>query len=92
MIACPDPFHQVAGRGERMLREAGVAVRTGVRRAEAEALNAGFFTRLKTGAPLIAADARASLFDMDFRPEPGEGEGDALKRLGGLGVTRVRRV
>jgi diaminohydroxyphosphoribosylaminopyrimidine deaminase/5-amino-6-(5-phosphoribosylamino)uracil reductase len=91
VIACADPFEQVAGAGVDRLRAAGLAVRTGVREAEAQALNAGFFTRLATGAPLVAEDPRPALFDMDLALEPGETEADALARLGGLGVTRVRR-
>ncbi|MEQ8403790.1 MAG: bifunctional diaminohydroxyphosphoribosylaminopyrimidine deaminase/5-amino-6-(5-phosphoribosylamino)uracil reductase RibD [Oceanicaulis sp.] len=91
IIACTDPFEQVAGRGAELLRSAGIRVREGVRRVEAEALNAGFFTRLKTGAPLIAEDRRPGLFDIDLVLEAGETEAEALARLGALGVTRVRR-
>lgn len=91
IIACTDPFEAVAGRGAAMLREAGIEVLEGVRRAEAEALNAGFFTRLKTGRPLLTPDPRRALFDADLTLEAGESEADALSRLGALGLTRVRR-
>ncbi|MGX6649040.1 bifunctional diaminohydroxyphosphoribosylaminopyrimidine deaminase/5-amino-6-(5-phosphoribosylamino)uracil reductase RibD [Maricaulaceae bacterium MS644] len=91
IIACTDPFEAVAGRGAAMLREAGIEVVEGVRRAEAEALNTGFFTRLKTGRPLVVRDPRRALFDADLAFEPGESEADALFRLGALGLTRVRR-
>jgi diaminohydroxyphosphoribosylaminopyrimidine deaminase/5-amino-6-(5-phosphoribosylamino)uracil reductase len=92
IIACTDPFKAVAGRGAAMLREAGIQVIEDVRRPEAEALNAGFFTRLKTGRPLVAQDLRAALFDADFALQPGESEADALSRLGAQGLTRVRRL
>lgn len=92
IIACTDPFEAVAGRGAAMLREAGIHVVEGVRRAEAEALNAGFFTRLKTGRPIMVQDSRAALFDADFATQPGESEADALSRLGAQGLTRVRRL
>ncbi|MFW5660085.1 MAG: riboflavin biosynthesis protein RibD, partial [Oceanicaulis sp.] len=91
VIACPDPFDQVAGRGAAMLRAAGVPVFEGVRRAEAEALNAGFFSRLATGRPILLTDRRAGLFDAELALEAGEDESGALDRLGAAGVTRVRR-
>jgi diaminohydroxyphosphoribosylaminopyrimidine deaminase/5-amino-6-(5-phosphoribosylamino)uracil reductase len=91
-MACTDPFEAVAGRGATMLREAGIDVVEGVRRAEAETLNAGFFTRLRTGLPLIARDLRPALFDADLGIHPGESEADALARLGARGLTRVRRL
>ncbi len=92
IIACTDPYEAVAGRGAAMLREARIQVIEDVRRPEAEALNAGFFTRLKTGRPLVARDLRATLFDADFATQPGESEADALSRLGAQGLTRVRRL
>jgi diaminohydroxyphosphoribosylaminopyrimidine deaminase/5-amino-6-(5-phosphoribosylamino)uracil reductase len=91
IIACTDPFEAVAGRGAAMLHEAGIDVVDGVRRAEAEALNAGFFMRLRTGRPLVARDSRSVLFDADLALQPGEREADALSRLGAQGLTRVRR-
>ena len=92
VIACTDPFPQVAGRGADMLRAAGIAVVDGVRRAEAETLNAGFFTRLKTGRPMLARDPRAGLFDADLVLAPGEDEAEALARAGAAGLTRLRRL
>lgn len=92
VIACADPFEEVAGRGAARLRDAGIPVREGVREAEAQALNAGFFARLASGVPLIETDRRAGLYDMDLALQPGEDEQAALRRLGALGVTRVRRV
>ena len=49
--ADPNPAH--AGRGLEILREAGVAVTTGVLAEEAEELNKGFFHRMRTGRPYV---------------------------------------
>ena len=51
-LADPDP--RVGGRGFAMLTGAGIAVTQGLRAAQARALNAGFFTRLAEGRPLVA--------------------------------------
>lgn len=90
IVACTDPFAEVAGRGIAMLREAGVPVVEGVRRAAAEALNAGFFHRLKTGRPLTFDDQRAGLFDADVTVAEGDDVDSALERAGAAGLTRVR--
>ena len=90
VIACLDPFALVDGRGRARLEQAGLTVETGLREAEAQALNAGFFHRVATGAPLLVADPRPALFDADFALQPGEDEAAALKRLGEAGLTRVR--
>ncbi|MBI1264374.1 MAG: bifunctional diaminohydroxyphosphoribosylaminopyrimidine deaminase/5-amino-6-(5-phosphoribosylamino)uracil reductase RibD [Alphaproteobacteria bacterium] len=90
IIACGDPDPRVQGRGAELLREAGVQVADGVRAAEAQALNAGFFTRLATGRPLVAQDGRAALFDADLEIGPDESFQEALDRLGRAGITRVR--
>lgn len=90
IIACGDPDPRVAGRGIAMLRQAGIAVLDGVRQGEAEALNAGFFTRIATGRPLVLQDPRAALFDADLELGPDESLEQALDRLGRSGMTRVR--
>lgn len=90
VIACRDPFVHVAGRGIAMLANAGIAVLEQVREAEAIALNAGFFERLKTGRPLLIRDKRAALADADLVLAPGEDMDAALARLGAEGLTRVR--
>lgn len=92
IIACRDPFESVAGRGVTMLKDAGVPVLEGVREAQALAMNAGFFHRLKTGRPLLAGDPRPALFDADLSLEPGESLDAALDRFGQAGLTRVRQV
>ncbi|WP_439635728.1 bifunctional diaminohydroxyphosphoribosylaminopyrimidine deaminase/5-amino-6-(5-phosphoribosylamino)uracil reductase RibD [Oceanicaulis sp.] len=92
IIACRDTFEPVAGRGVAMLQDAGIDVLEGVREAQALAMNAGFFHRLKTGRPLLTRDPRPALFDADLSLEPGESLDAALDRLGEAGLTRIRQV
>lgn len=89
-VACTDPDPRVSGRGIALLREAGIEVIEGIRRSEAEAMNAGFFTRVRTGLPLVLQDRRPGLFDADLVPGPDESVDAALQRLGREGMTRVR--
>jgi diaminohydroxyphosphoribosylaminopyrimidine deaminase/5-amino-6-(5-phosphoribosylamino)uracil reductase len=58
-MADPDP--RVNGRGFGALREAGLQVEVGLMEAEARALNAGFFSRLERGIPLVTLKLAASL-------------------------------
>lgn len=44
VVACGDPFPEVAGRGLKMLRDAGATVETGLLEAEGWELNRRFFT------------------------------------------------
>lgn len=90
LIASHDPDPRVSGRGVAMLREAGITVFEGVREVQGDALNAGFFTRLRTGLPLVLQDRRANIFDADLVPGPDESLDQALQRLGREGMTRVR--
>lgn len=53
VVAVADPFLLVNGGGIAQLRKAGIAVDLGLREHEAAALNAGFFTRVRTGRPLV---------------------------------------
>lgn len=53
VVACLDPFPQVAGCGVDMLRKAGVEVVTGVMEREAIDLNAYFMTAHKKHRPYI---------------------------------------
>lgn len=53
VVACLDPFPEVAGRGINRLREAGVEVITGVMEREAIVLNDYFMTAHKKHRPYI---------------------------------------
>ena len=61
VAATEDPDPRTAGRGLARLRDAGVEVVGGVCEAEAEALNAGFFLRIRDGRPLFTLKAAATL-------------------------------
>lgn len=90
VIACLDPFAQVDGRGMAMLQAAGVSVELGLRQADAETLNAGFFHRIRTGRPLIHADARTRGYEATLTPRPLDAVAAALDALGQAGIGRVR--
>ncbi|MDR1646052.1 MAG: bifunctional diaminohydroxyphosphoribosylaminopyrimidine deaminase/5-amino-6-(5-phosphoribosylamino)uracil reductase RibD [Tannerellaceae bacterium] len=53
VVACTDPYPEVAGRGIRRLREAGVEVITGVLEKEASELNRVFITSHTLRRPYI---------------------------------------
>jgi len=55
VVACRDPFPQVAGGGVTRLREAGIQVDVGLAEREARALNAPYFKLVETGRPWILA-------------------------------------
>jgi diaminohydroxyphosphoribosylaminopyrimidine deaminase/5-amino-6-(5-phosphoribosylamino)uracil reductase len=55
VVAIEDPFPQVQGRGVERLRAEGIQVDVGVCERKAEELHAGFFTRVRTGRPLVRA-------------------------------------
>jgi diaminohydroxyphosphoribosylaminopyrimidine deaminase/5-amino-6-(5-phosphoribosylamino)uracil reductase len=61
VAAVEDPDPRVSGRGLARLRDAGMAVATGLCTAEAAELNAGFFTRIKRGRPLVSLKLATSL-------------------------------
>src|SRR5260370_458382 len=70
-VALEDPDPRVAGEGVRRLRAAGLDVDTGLCKAEAAEINAGFFCRLRNGRPLVTLKLATSL---DGRIATGRGE------------------
>ena len=61
VVAVGDPDPRVNGRGVAMLRAAGIAVEEGLCAAEAAALNAGFFLKLRENRPLVTLKIAQSL-------------------------------
>lgn len=61
VVALEDPDPRVAGEGLRRLREAGLAVETGLCVEQAAEINAGFFSRLRLGRPLVTLKLATSL-------------------------------
>ena len=61
VIACLDPNPLVAGRGVRMLEEAGVKVEVGLCEDEAWMSNAGFMTRMVKKRPWVRLKVAMSL-------------------------------
>ncbi|OSZ72002.1 riboflavin biosynthesis protein RibD [Sphingomonas sp. IBVSS1] len=61
VVAAPDPDPRTNGAGLARLIAAGIAVTSGVRRAEAESGLAGFLTRLRLGRPHITLKLATSL-------------------------------
>src|SRR6202011_6030380 len=61
VVALEDPDPRVAGEGLRRLRDAGLAVETGLCAAEAAEVNAGFLSRLRLGPPLVTLKLGTSL-------------------------------
>lgn len=60
--ALEDPDPRVAGQGHARLRQAGVAVTTGLLAAEAERIHQGFLSRVRLGRPFVTLKL-ASSFD-----------------------------
>lgn len=61
VIACLDPHAQVNGCGVEMLRDAGIAVTTGVCEDEARIVNAGFFNAVTQNRPFVTLKIATSL-------------------------------
>jgi len=61
VIASPDPNPAVNGAGLDRLRAGGVRVESGLLADEAEALNCGFFSRMRSGRPWVRVKSAISL-------------------------------
>ena len=61
VVALEDPDARVAGRGNALLKEAGIEVTIGCMEDDARALNAGFLTRIGQGRPLVTLKLASSL-------------------------------
>ena len=61
VIAAGDPDPRTDGAGISRLEAAGIAVTSGMRAVEAEAVMAGFFNRLRRGRPFITLKLAVSL-------------------------------
>ncbi len=61
VVASTDPNPLVNGRGLDILRNAGVAVQSGLMAEQAEALNQGFFKRMRDGRPWVRVKSAISL-------------------------------
>ncbi len=61
VIAIEDPDPRVSGKGIEMLKAAGIEVTTGVGEEEAGEINAGFFSRLTRGRPLLTLKTATTL-------------------------------
>lgn len=59
--AVGDPNPKVHGRGLRMLEEAGIETRSGVREAEATEVNRSFLTRMTRGTPWVRVKTAVTL-------------------------------
>jgi len=61
VAAMQDPHDKVAGKGLEMLSDAGVDVELGLMRSAAEALNAGFVSRVTRNRPFVRVKVAASI-------------------------------
>ena len=61
VVAFEDPDPRVDGRGLATLRQAGIAVESGLLEAEAKALNAGYLLRVTEGRPLVTLKLASTL-------------------------------
>ncbi|MEZ5833690.1 MAG: bifunctional diaminohydroxyphosphoribosylaminopyrimidine deaminase/5-amino-6-(5-phosphoribosylamino)uracil reductase RibD [Dongiaceae bacterium] len=59
--AMEDPDPRVSGRGHAILKQAGIAVETGLLATRARELNIGFLTRVAAGRPHVALKLATSL-------------------------------
>lgn len=71
--AMTDPDPRVAGRGHRILAQAGIVVTQDVRQAEAQDLQSGFLSRVLTGRPFVTLKLATS-FDGRIATQTGESQ------------------
>lgn len=91
VVATLDPYPAVAGRGVRMLRDAGIEVEIGVMEAEARELNRRFFTAHTRQRPWVTLKwAQSADGFLDRRRAPGEPAQKFSTPLGSTAVHRVR--
>ena len=78
VVGIQDPFAAVAGRGIKMLREAGIDVTVGVMEEECRALNRTFLTAQEKGRPYIILKwAQSSDRFIDRQRTAGDGQAAA---------------
>ena len=83
VVAVRDPDPRVDGAGLAQLRAAGIAVEEGLLAAEAEEVNAGFFSRVRRGRPLVTLKL-ASTLDGRIATRAGESQwitGEPARRM-----------
>ena len=61
VCAMKDPNPLVAGKGLKILENAGIEIRSGVLQDQAEMINQGFLKRMRTGKPRLTLKIAASL-------------------------------
>ena len=89
VVACLDPSPFASGRGTERLRQAGLAVETGLLGSEARVLCEGFLHRLETGRPMVKVSPDGAGFDARFAASPRADLVTELQRLGEAGYTRL---
>ena len=82
VIAVRDPDPRVNGAGIVRLRAAGIVVEEGLLGTEAEDVNAGFFSRVRRGRPLVTLKL-ASTLDGRIATRPARAAGSPASRRGG---------
>jgi pyrimidine deaminase RibD-like protein len=93
-IALLDPDPRVDGKGAARLEAAGVDVHLGLLAAEAEAVNAGFFLRVRSGRPMVTvvddADLEPATERHDARLESSVEQSGVWATVRGTGIAPVQ--
>lgn len=69
VFAAPDPDEKVCGRGGDALESAGISVEGGLLRAEAEAVDPGYFIHRRLGRPMVRYKAAMTLDGRTAAPD-----------------------